>query len=239
MTYIFFAVVAVNTAFFASKIKQIPEDKRKDSKMIYYFSHFFLLSLVVITINQFLKRQIIIDFMPEITALAIGLGFLTFYAYRDKVEKDIEDEKVSEEMAEKKRKEEFHKVHPKMDSIPILRYLLKWMYAVGWKFSIPLVLIIIIFIGIKIGMPLIYAGSYIDEYNHIFSGIEFFKTGHFAELRLDNQYVRGLPVSVIGGLFMVLFGKTIFIAKMVPAIIGIINFFLLYLIAKRVIKRNI
>ncbi|MFA4953079.1 MAG: hypothetical protein WC584_02560 [Candidatus Pacearchaeota archaeon] len=107
LTYVFFFVVAINTIFLAFKINKIPEDNRKGSSMIYYFSHFFLLSLIIIALNQFLKRQIIIELMPEITALSIAFGFLTFYAYRNKVEKEIEDEKISEENAEKKRCGEF------------------------------------------------------------------------------------------------------------------------------------
>ncbi len=103
MTYIFFAVVAVNTGFLAFKINKIPEAVRDKSSMIYYFSHFFLLSLVVIALNQFLKRVWIIEHLSEISAVAIGLGFLTFYAYRNKVEREIEDEGVSEEKAEKKK----------------------------------------------------------------------------------------------------------------------------------------
>ncbi len=130
MIYVFYGVVAVNTCFFAFKINsqrgmthegpKIPEKGSrgddptlevgpKDSKMIYYFSHFFLLSLVVIALNQFLKRQIIIDNLGAISAVAIAFGFLTFYAYRNKVEKEIEDEKVGEEKAEKKRLGEFDK----------------------------------------------------------------------------------------------------------------------------------
>jgi len=150
MTYIFFFVVAVNAIFLAFKINKIPENKRKDSKMIYYFSHFFLLSLVLIVLNQFLKRQFIIDFLPEISALAIGLGFLTFYAYRNKVEKEIEDEKVSEEKAEKKRFDEFGKRFPFWDRIPVLRRFVRWMYKEGWWYSVGLILLIVVFSAIYI-----------------------------------------------------------------------------------------
>ena len=45
--------------------------------------------------------------MPYLTALSIGFGFLTFYAHRNKVGKEIEDETISEENKEKKRKAEF------------------------------------------------------------------------------------------------------------------------------------
>ena len=128
LRYILFFVIAVNTCFLAFKIRKIPEEKRKDSRMIYFFGHFFLLSLVVIAINQFLQRQIIIDFMPEITAVSIALGFLTFYAYRNKVEKEVEKEQKTEEEKEKKRKEEFGEKFPKINKIPVVRNIAKWMY---------------------------------------------------------------------------------------------------------------
>ncbi len=105
--YFFYFVVAINTLFFASKIKKIPEEDRDESSMIYYFSHFFLLSLVIIAVNQFLKRPWIISHLNYISALSVAFGFLTFYAYRDRVEREIEDERVSEERAEKKRLAEF------------------------------------------------------------------------------------------------------------------------------------
>lgn len=114
----------------------------------------------------------------------------------------------------------------------------KWMYKEGWGFSIPFMIVTIVFIGIKIAMPLIYNGSYIDEYNHILSGIELFKTGHFAEIISGQYYNRGAVISFLVGLFFKLFGQTLFVAKMVPAIISILNFFLLYFISKKIIKKR-
>ena len=80
MSYVFYGVVAVNTLFFAFKINSqrgMTHEGPKDSKMIYYFSHFFLLSLVIIALNQFLKKQIIIDNLGVIRGSGIsGREFL-------------------------------------------------------------------------------------------------------------------------------------------------------------------
>ena len=76
-------------------------------------------------------------------------------------------------------------------------------------------------------MPIVYTGSYIDEYAHILSGSELFETGHFAEIYKGEYYNRGAYVSFLVGLFFKLFGQTLFVAKIVPAIIGIINLLLL------------
>jgi hypothetical protein len=231
--FVFVLFITSGVFYFSQLIKKIPEIKRDKSSIVYYFSHLFLLSLLVIAANQFLKRVWIIDNLFYISVLSIGFGFLTFYANRDGVYKEIEEEKTGE----KKRAEKFGDIHSRMNSIPVLRYLFRWMYTVGWKFSIPFVVLIAIFIIIKIGMSLIYTGSYLDEYLHIFSGIQFFKTGHFTGIYGDS-YTRGAYVSFFAGLFVSLFGKTIFVVKMIPAIVGIVNFFLLYSVAKLIIKRS-
>jgi len=267
--YIFFTAVLVNVLFFVSRINRIPESEREKSTLIYFFSHFFLLSLVVIVLNQFLEKEFVLEFMTELTILSIALGFLTFYAYRGKVEREVEEEVERERGAEERRGMRFGMKFSRVSKLNInygfkkswkdknfflmfmalifcpfvflirLPYkFMKWGYKEGWAFSIPFVLIAIIFIGIKIGMPIVYTGSYVDEYNHIMSGMEFFDKGHFAEVYHGSYYMRGAYVSFLVGLFMYLFGQTIFVAKMLPATIGIINFFLLYAISRKLIKRK-
>jgi hypothetical protein len=197
-------------------------------------SYLFVLLLLIITLGQFLNWGLVEKYQTIIIILAVLSGGLTFWRNRERVEKEIEEEKNEEEKAEHKRKVEFSDKFPKINKIPILKNFVKWMYKEGWSFSIPLVLIVIIFIAIKIGIPIIFTGSYIDEYYHILSGIEFFKSGHFAEFYSGELYNRGAYISVLVGIFFKLFGQTIFVAKMVPASIGIINFFLLYKIARHV-----
>ncbi|HLD54992.1 MAG TPA: hypothetical protein VJB35_01905 [Candidatus Nanoarchaeia archaeon] len=110
----FILMMTAITYFFVVKIKEIPEKKRDKSSIVYYFSHFFLLSLIIIAVNQFLKRQIIIDNLFYISVVSIAFGFLTFYANRDRVEKEIEDEKIAEDKAEEKRENEFDKKFPRL-----------------------------------------------------------------------------------------------------------------------------
>ena len=95
--YFFFLILAINTIYLALRIKAIPEDKRNDSLIVFFSKYFFLLLLIVITVNQFLKREIIIQLMPEITGIAIALGFLTFYAHKNRVETELENEKINED----------------------------------------------------------------------------------------------------------------------------------------------
>ncbi|OGJ19903.1 hypothetical protein A3K73_08090 [Candidatus Pacearchaeota archaeon RBG_13_36_9] len=115
-TYIFFIIIAIITIYLALKIRSIPEqgEQRDKSTIVYLSKYFFLLALIVIAINQFLKREIITNWMPEITIVAIALGFLTFYAHKNRVEKELEDEKTKEDEQEKKRKEEFDTKFPRV-----------------------------------------------------------------------------------------------------------------------------
>jgi len=237
--YIFYFVLAVNTIFIAFKINKIPENKRENNTWIYLTSHLFILILVVIAVNQFLKRDIITNLMPYLIGFAIASGFLTFYSHQNKVEKELEDEKEKEEHEEKKRYDLFPHMFPTLAKIPIVRNIARWMYKEGWAFSIPFVIIAIAFIALKIAMPLIYNGSYIDEYYHILSGVEFFKTGHFAEFYYGLTYLRGLYLTLIAGFVSNLSNNNIFFLKLIPSFLGIINFFLLFIIAKRLINNKL
>lgn len=90
----------------------------------------------------------------------------------------------------------------------------------------------IFFIGLKIGLPFIFSGSYIDEYTHIFSALELIKNGHFAEIYDGEFYRRGAAFSYILATTFKIFGANILHAKLLVAGIGIINFFLLFKIAR-------
>ncbi len=91
------------------------------------------------------------------------------------------------------------------------------------KYSI--LLIFLLFLLIKLLIPYFYQGSYIDEYFHILHGINIFNN-------LETNYIRGLPITFLCGLLINLFGNELFILKLIPAVIGIINFLLLYKISK-------
>lgn len=97
-----------------------------------------------------------------------------------------------------------------------------------------LIFITIFFVLTKIAIPMIYQGNFIDEYLHILSGIEFFKSWELPELHYKTQYTRGTLVSISLGLLMSIFGQTLFVVKMLPATLGIASFFLLYKISKQI-----
>ena len=102
------------------------------------------------------------------------------------------------------------------------------------------VLISVVFIIIRLLMPIKFDGSYIDEYWHITSGISIFESGKYAYFYNDGgAYDRGLLMSLWVGFWMTLFGKSLLVAKLAPVSIGIINYFLfLYLSIKLIGKRR-
>jgi len=208
-------------------------------------SYLFLFLLFLITLGEFsfLEKFINLSWINKyqviLTVLAILSGGLTFWHNRERVEKEIDQEQIAEQGAEDKRKADFASKFPRINKVPVLRNLVRWMYKEGWGYSIPLVLITLIFIAIKIGMPIVYTGSYIDEYNHVFSGIDFFESGNFFEKYEGEVYFKGAYVSILVGLLMFVFGKKIFIAKMLPVIIGIFNFYLLYQIGRKIFKNKL
>lgn len=102
------------------------------------------------------------------------------------------------------------------------------------------ILISVIFVLIRLAIPIIFDGSYIDEYWHITSGVSLFESANYAYFYNDgNPYDRGLLMSLWVGFWMALFGKSLLVAKLAPVSFGIINYFLfLYLSIKLIDKRR-
>jgi hypothetical protein len=142
--YIFYFVLAINTWFFALEIRHMPEHEKEHHSIVYLSKYFFLLGLALIVINQFLQKQIIIDYTLYIIGLVITFGFLTFYSSREKVEKEIENDKKSENDKESERKANFAYKFPRISKIPVFHYLIKWMYKEGWWYSLGLIIAILI-----------------------------------------------------------------------------------------------
>jgi len=55
--YVFYVALIINTEFLILKIKQIPESQRESHRIFYLSKYFFLLFLIIIALNQFLKKS--------------------------------------------------------------------------------------------------------------------------------------------------------------------------------------
>lgn len=105
-------------------------------------------------------------------------------------------------------------------------------------FFLALIIIIITFLCLKIIIPFLFNGSYIDEYTHIFSAQNFLEKGHFAEIYTDEFYQRGsLFTYLLAGIFKI-FGPSILHAKLFTGMIGLINCLLLLYLAKKILKQK-
>jgi hypothetical protein len=176
-----------------------------------------------------------------LVVLAIVTGGLLLYLNRDKID-DMEDEQAKELREEEKRKAEFGDKFPVIAKIPVLNWIVKWMYKEGWKWSLGLVLIFMLFLAIRFWMPLYFTWSYVDEYYHIASAMSLVESGSFAPVResiLNNGYTRWAYISYLVSFLIALFWNSIFIAKLVPASLGVVNFMFLYLILKNFIKDKV
>ena len=105
--YLFYISLGLSFFFLFWEISEMTEEEKERSNLLSILSYLFLVILIILAINQFLKRQIILDFQLEIIVSSISLGILTFYSRRDKVEKDIDEEKQREEQEKARRKLEF------------------------------------------------------------------------------------------------------------------------------------
>lgn len=101
-------------------------------------------------------------------ALAIMSGALLFYANRDQIE-SIEQEQEREIEEEERRRKEFDEKYRVLSRVPVVGWVSRWMYGEKKWFIIGYISIFILFLVIRFGMPIVYTGSYIDEYYQIFS----------------------------------------------------------------------
>jgi len=106
--------------------------------------------------------------------------------------------------------------------------------------ALAVILVSVVFVTSRLAMPILFDGSYIDEYLHITSGISLFESGKYAYFYNDGgPYERGLLMSLWVGFWMAILGKSLMVAKLAPISIAILNYFLLlYLSIKLIDKRR-
>src|SRR3989338_8007901 len=141
----FYILLVFDSAFLALRLNRISEEKREKDYTVFWAKYLFILSLIIIALNQFIQKQIVTDLTSYIIGISIASGFLTFFAGRERAEQEIEDEKDKEEQEESKRKRDFPSKFPMISKIWGLRSVVKWMYGEGWAFSIAIVIILLSF----------------------------------------------------------------------------------------------
>jgi len=169
-----------------SKLRKDIKNKEIDRKkrigdIFSIVSYVFLFLLLVIALNQFFKWEFVTGQMTRLIVLAIVFGSLTFWYNRNKINFDLDKEKSKEEIKEGKRKREFSSKFPKINQIPILKNIFKWMYKEG-LYAWALIGIYIIFAIIQI-YKIYTTGIGTDEGNFLYT-IKLIFQGNMAFLDL-------------------------------------------------------
>jgi hypothetical protein len=89
-----------------------------------------------------------------------------------------------------------------------------------------------------ISLPLVYTGSYIDEYWHIFAGQDIIQTGKLAEIYTSGAYLRGSYASIITGIIQNIIPNSIYALKLIPISISILSWILWFKISQKLIPNN-
>jgi len=105
------------------------------------FKYGFLLLILFQVIKICFNIELLNIPNTDILLLTIILGIITFHDKRQIIN-DIEKETKDEYSEEKNREQNFAKNHPKMNKIPALNHILKWMHKIGWLYSFILIIII-------------------------------------------------------------------------------------------------
>ena len=230
--YLFYISLILIFFHFLFKIQSIPESDRDKKRFIKFISYMFLLSLIVLVINQFLKRQFILDYQIPIITFSIALGILTFYSNREKVETELENEKKAEDAQEARRKREFPLRFPTINRIPLVGSFVKWMYKEGRGYSLGLIAIVIVGFVLRAwntwDIPL-----QADEIFHMAT----IKTGNLIpslakEVSFNSIYLRGLIIHYLGILISFFTNKIEVGLRLASSMIGALIGIIIYKIIK-------
>lgn len=206
-------------------------------------SHLFLLLLLIIALGNFTYLEKFIDlswvkkYQTTLTIMTIATGGLTFWYNRKRIKKETEEEKNQEEKAEEKRKKAFANKFPRINKIPILKNLMKWMYKEGWRYSLRLLMILMLFSVIstyKLGNFELRE----DEYQVVDAAAGYHYTGEFYTWDWINQekgeryYDRAWPHTWLIAQVYEIFGISEWSSRIISAIFGILFILSSYFIIK-------
>lgn len=99
-----------------------------------------------------------------------------------------------------------------------------------------------LFIAVKLYFIFAYSGNYQDDWYHIVTGLNLFQDGTLLKVNQyfeGTGYLRGLYMTALTNFFIFEFGKSVNIAQLAPAFIGVIDFLLLLLLSRKIFKKNI
>lgn len=196
--------------------------------------YIFLIILFILALNQYFKWDFITGYNIHLSILGIITGGATFWKNRKKIEGSMDEEKRKEELEEQSRKLEFASKYPRINKIPVLRSVVKWMYKEG-----PSSLAVIAILAILFSL-----------YVYNISTVKFVDTDearlfYDAKLILDGAApfkdfdTRAVPLLYFLSGFIYLFGNDINTLYLISTVFVIILLFFSYLLTKIFFKKKI
>lgn len=173
-----------------------------------------------------------------IIIFAIICWSLLFYANKNKIE-NIEKEEEKEWVAEEKRKKEFEENFPKINKIPIVWNILKWIYGEGKYYSLGMIGIITLGFVYKFFLINIIWNPYHDEWFHILQ-LHSLQRGDlipiFESWRIE---LRWLFFNYVSYLIFLISNNELFSIRVASNIFSALSLFLVYCILKNIFNKKI
>ena len=204
----------------------------------------------IIISNIFSFIAMIKNWQIILTIIAVISGFFVFFVNREKIEKEIEKEKINEEKAEEKRYTEFENKFPKINKICGLKNITRWIYKENWKYIIGLMGILIIG-SLVLSFNIADSEFKEDEFQVVLAATGFLNTGNFYRWDwLNNDivcndltnatcyYDRSWPHSAIIALSYKLFGISEWSSRIVSVFFGLLFLICSYFITKYFFKNK-
>lgn len=101
----------------------------------------FVILLLLVILQSFLNFEFLESSLPGMTIVTIVCGIIVFRIYRKKLK--ITPLKEKEE-GEADRRKEFRNKFPRINTIPVIGWFIRWMYKEGWAYSACLVIVVVI-----------------------------------------------------------------------------------------------
>lgn len=218
--YLFFAGCLFGTI---SYLIYSENEKRFDN----FIKYLFLFNIVVLTSHQFFN--FLNSYLTKFVFFTISFGFITFYTEKNRIETGLRDEKIKEIKFEERRKNDFSSRFSNINNIPVLGSSIRWIYSLGFLYFFALVGTILFGLLLRIwNLGGLY--PHVDEFYNLVSAKRFALDGYFM------TYDQGSLLSYLLG-FMIKLGLTELVyLRIITVIFGVLNIFLIFLLAKKISK---
>ncbi|MFH0818679.1 MAG: glycosyltransferase family 39 protein [Patescibacteria group bacterium] len=175
--------------------------------------------------------EIFNHFQSVLFVLTIFIGLLKFYLNKEDIAQDIENEDLIEtdKLIEQKKITEFSVKFPKINKIPLLKNVIKWVYKEGIWYIIGLITIIISGIALRLnnikklsiwydeGLSISVAQNIVNGLGHVLINGDAYNRAFLYHSYLSFFYqfndefwvgiIANIPFYILTSIFLYLFGK--------------------------------